>query len=897
MREQLRESIVPKLMQQIQGISDLEIEDALIKIFEGKKVEAFRVDERFIYDKVQEMNLELDEELLTYLFEVLLENENKVENGIVFTPKYIADFICSGIWEGLEAWDDQLRVIDPGCGGGIFLVSAVLYISDKYHVSISDVIKHNIYGIDLDDRNVRRCKKILMALAGKQGESVVEEEIHILQADSLKNDWSQLFGVSSFDYIIGNPPYVNTHDMSRETSLFLKQNFTTTKMGVYNIFYAFIEHAIKFLAPEGELSYIVPNNFLSIRAATDLRDFLKKKACVKRILDFGPNMVFKPVRTYNCILTLNNQKNETVYYHVMEKIESIEETLMHINYDEIGMDRLDKNGWNLVDHDTFVNLSKIENQAHPMKDYIRTGIATLRDGFYMVEHDENGCYQIIGNIRYPIESEIVKKIYKIPELTNCDSIHDAARHIIFPYKKGAQGFMIIPEDTLKEQYPDTYRYLLAIKEELDGRDKGKGNPVAWYAYGRSQGLSRFGRKLLFPTFAGKPKFMLVEEEDALFCNGYGIFENEFLALEELMTILNSVVMEYYVFHTSYAIEGGYYCYQKKYIEKFSIPDFTDEEKKILRCGEQEKIDAFLIKKYGLTNKMGRFAMSYIDKQLVTFKTMIENAIITDGTKGKESCIRSSVLINLIHDAVKHELIEHGIKEELIYPPFQATKPEIKMAGFLKQKDQDICVLPENINKRETVIDWGPMAFGRKKDLYGFEFSTNTLVINVRSQMSSLAKNADTLFERTFAEALNLHMRYPMMVLGEVYLIPVYEYDDALVKENQVGFKEHQTDVEKYISFFNAINDRADQRDDAYKYERCTLLIVDFRPEKPILYRDSKMLKAAGIISEDFEMEYATLAFDSFVEDILEIYSQRFRIENIRNMKKAERLIHYSDGLR
>ena len=44
-------------------------------------------------------------------------------------------------------------------------------------------------------------------------------------------------------------------------------------------------------------------------------------------------------------------------------------------------------------------------------------------------------------------------------------------------------------------------------------------------------------------------------------------------------------------------------------------------------------------------------------------------------------------------------------------------------------------------------------------------------------MSSLAKNADTLFERIFAKSLNLHMRYPNIVLGEVYLIPVYEYDD------------------------------------------------------------------------------------------------------------------------
>ena len=37
-------------------------------------------------------------------------------------------------------------------------------------------------------------------------------------------------------------------------------------------------------------------------------------------------------------------------------------------------------------------------------------------------------------------------------------------------------------------------------------------------------------------------------------------------------------------------------------------------------------------------------MSYIDEQLLQFKTMIEDSIIEGGAKGKESAIRSSALI-------------------------------------------------------------------------------------------------------------------------------------------------------------------------------------------------------------------------------------------------------------
>lgn len=272
-------------------------------------------------------------------------------------------------------------------------------------------------------------------------------------------------------------------------------------------------------------------------------------------------------------------------------------------------------------------------------------------------------------------------------------------------------------------------------------------------------------------------------------------------------------------------------------------------------------------------------MVFIDKQLLKFKNAIESSIVTDGTKGKESMIRSSFLINLIHDAVKHEFIVAGVKRSNIYPNLGDTKPELKITGFLKQKDQDVCITPSNIKKTPTNINWGPLASENKKDLYGFDYSTNTLIINIRSQMSSLAKNFDTLFERTFAEALNLHVRYPNIVLGEVYLIPIHEYDDALVKRKTIGFKKKQTNLEKYISSFNAINNRP-LGGESYKYERCALLIVDFNRPQPYLFQNSRELKDAGYLPEDFEIEYATLNCQNFANDILKVYASRYDIMNL-----------------
>lgn len=274
-------------------------------------------------------------------------------------------------------------------------------------------------------------------------------------------------------------------------------------------------------------------------------------------------------------------------------------------------------------------------------------------------------------------------------------------------------------------------------------------------------------------------------------------------------------------------------------------------------------------------------MTYnIEHQLKIFKNLIENSIRENGIPGKTSMIRSSQLINLIHDAVKYELIMNNINPDNIYPPLGQSKPELKLAGFLKQKDQDVCVVPSNISKEQTFINWGPLAFNKKIDEYGFEFSEKTLIINVRSQMSSLAKNADTLFERTFAEAQNLHMRYKKAVLGEVYLIPINEYDDDAVKNKLVSFKSKTTDLEKYISFFNSINGRTENGED-YAYERCALLIVDFTKDQPHLYKNTAELKAEGLVSDDFEIEYSDLNFQSFASNIIDVYSERFDINNLK----------------
>lgn len=59
--------------------------------------------------------------------------------------------------------------------------------------------------------------------------------------------------------------------------------------------------------------------------------------------------------------------NETFNYFVMYATEDIEHELSLIEYDSMPIEKLDVNGWKLIDKQTRKNISKIEGQMIPIK--------------------------------------------------------------------------------------------------------------------------------------------------------------------------------------------------------------------------------------------------------------------------------------------------------------------------------------------------------------------------------------------------------------------------------------------------------------------------------------------------------------------------------------------------
>lgn len=590
-----------------------EIESEAIRVFiDDRDIDINNIVNVFLRNHIINENIEIRDLLRTYkerweicdlinLFECLVSEEEKQEHGVVFTPRYIVEYIIENT---INQFNIDYKIIDPSCGCGAFLCVLVQKLSDELDRSIIDIIENNIYGLDIIEDHVRRTKLLLSIIALINGEDQENIRFNILEMDSLRNSWNNIFGINKFNYIVGNPPYVNTHDMNKDNIKYLKKNFETTKIGTFNIFYAFIEQSMKYLDNDGRLGFIIPNNFITIDAAKYLRRYLIENKYLEKMIDFNLNLAFNPVKSYNAIIFLDKQEKDRLLFSKLPFNNDIGYVLRNAEFEEIQYNDLREDIWHLMNNEDRQRVNIIENIGHKLDKRIRTGIATLKDAVYKFtpnNDDDNFYYMSFNNCDYAIEKEATRSIVKISDVNNEQDIINCRDRIIFPYEFNEEigKFTVIPEDKMEQRFPMALAYLKEQRNILETRsDQNKLN--VWYEYGRSQGLNNYGTKLIHPTFSGKPKFMVDENPDRLFVNGYAIFTDGIWDAKILQKILNSNIMDFYIKNTSYSLEGGYRCYQKKYFKNFSIPELTDEQKEFIR-NEQDRdvLDRYICDIYGL----------------------------------------------------------------------------------------------------------------------------------------------------------------------------------------------------------------------------------------------------------------------------------------------------------
>jgi len=561
-----------------------------------------------IVDYIKKIKNEFRIKELELLFEHLYSDEIKKMRGIIYTPDHIIKYIVNRVIssEGL--------VCDPSCGSGGFLLESTNRLHKISGKDYKEIIESYIYGCDISEKAIERTKIILSLLSELNNEPSDDIKFNIIKDNSLLLDWNNRFPAmknnGGFDYVVGNPPYVKLQNMDDETRKVIPRKWSTVDKGTHNLYIPFIQLGSEIINNNGELGYIVSSMYFKSKASKKLREYLSYRRLIDTIIDFGDLQVFDNVQTYTCLTFINKTEKDHIKYAQITDLNNVD----NVSYSNIFYNQLNSKKWRLLTNEEYYNINKIETSKYKLIDVsdINTGIATLKDKLYSVDSNsvKNGYYiKEYKGEKYKIEKNITRAFIKISDFSNETDLKDNKRRIIYPYQKNRP--IIMKEDELINEYPNTYEYLSAIKKELSKRDKGKKKYATWYAYGRTQGLTNPGVKLLTPTFSNSPRFMLCEDENALFCNGYSIMkkrirtksligEEENISIHDLHKILNSIIMNYYINKTSYVIQGGYYCYQKQFISTFGVPEFSAKEIEKLRNLENKKeIDDFLIKKYGL----------------------------------------------------------------------------------------------------------------------------------------------------------------------------------------------------------------------------------------------------------------------------------------------------------
>lgn len=265
--------------------------------------------------------------------------------GVFYTSEILADFLAthaitdafedSVLYEakqtGKDSSDTQLRlsvlsklkILDPACGSGAFLVSSYRVLLDlfwKWHqldegeersgsllaginaVQQSALLRDSIFGIDLLVQAVDIAKLALWLRSVRRSELVSDLSGNIVAADSLNmGDSLELIGLAagSLDVVIGNPPWGGELDPDSyaKASEWLGLD-ESTKLDSWEIF---VLLAIKALRPGGRLAFVLPDSLLYPDKAF-IREILLSSTTIDRLHSLGPGWFGPEVRMGTLIL-------------------------------------------------------------------------------------------------------------------------------------------------------------------------------------------------------------------------------------------------------------------------------------------------------------------------------------------------------------------------------------------------------------------------------------------------------------------------------------------------------------------------------------------------------------------------------------------------------------------
>jgi adenine-specific DNA-methyltransferase len=508
---------------------------------------------------------------------------NNKEKGTVYTPDSIASYMIEKTIKSQQIIDNPyMKIVDPSCGTGNILIPCFKFLRNLYvenlpiineknglNINIEcideHIIKHNIYGFDIDEIAI---KILIIDLYDLSGGSICR--------NILNDDFLLYEKVHKYDIFIGNPPYVGKKAIDKEYASHLKVRYSEVYLDKGDLSYCFFKKALEDLENMGKLTFITSRYFLESPSGENLRKVLKGVCTIDRIIDFYGIRPFKNVGIDPVIMFVTNHqkgqneieiikpinvkgKNNIEFYNSLFLKMGNEFNRFLINQNELNntgwilRDEKHRNIINKIEQRSFTHLSNICNSYQ--------GVITGCDKAFVLTEDTSKRENIEKNIIKPwIKSSYIGR----NEVLRKDSY-------------------IIYSDLINnaKEYPGAIAYIGKQKEKLLKRRECVRGIRKWYElqWGRKQSIFE-GEKIVFPFKASSNRFAL-DNGSYFSADVYALIlkENVPFTYDFLLFLLNSKIYEFYFKTFAKKLGEDAYEYYPNNLMKLCMPTMIDVDYK------------------------------------------------------------------------------------------------------------------------------------------------------------------------------------------------------------------------------------------------------------------------------------------------------------------------------
>lgn len=272
----------------------------IIEFFKGTDVESGQLS-LFPYD-FSIIPIQLISSIYEKFFNLattdISQQKARKESGSFYTPYFLSDFIVNR--EIILTKDNykNIKIMDPACGSGVFLVSAFKRIVEFYKSNqvdinakvLNDIILNQLFGID---KNVQALKitefSLYIALLDCMNPKDLEVnkfEFPILVGKTLHGE--SFFSPNCiehgllFDIIIGNPPW---RGIGGDHVNYCQQ--MGYELSDKQLAQAFVYRANDFIKPSGNICFILPNSIFCNTNPIGFRKQILKIMTIEELLNLS----------------------------------------------------------------------------------------------------------------------------------------------------------------------------------------------------------------------------------------------------------------------------------------------------------------------------------------------------------------------------------------------------------------------------------------------------------------------------------------------------------------------------------------------------------------------------------------------------------------------------------